>query len=526
MATYDELRAELDALTVFYGQDWRRVLSAADVRAVDGYLQASTSTTRYEQSPTGVWEPSTGSSGQVGYVDPTTNIFYPTLAESTGDAPQVPDVLVGVLRNESSRAVMLGPRELPSEFLRTDEQQRGDAARAMKQLENAMELQHSDVGEADLELAQTLLQAHTTAQSGIARLNELQSKIDDYIAANPGLDTPTGAREFNRFLNGIMDEIVAVVLAGALDTASQAGVATALLERYALSEERPADTPVPPDDTTTEPTAEPPAQEGPSETTAAEGDSSSPAPSAPTGTDSGTPMTEPTLDQLMSADPGLLEETAVPAQAAQTTPAASAMPSLGGLGSATPSTGSTPTSGASMPSLPNLFGSSASEPDPLSDLLAETEPLDDEKPDDKPDEDEPPAEEEEGTVVQLPNGETVTAPNSAIANAITAAAGGTPVAEAYRQNGMVISPVGTAVPDPVDTADIVTGDVGVFSDHHVIALDDSKALVNTAVQPVDDVVGPGFLGWERPPEPAAAASSEAATGPDGVAAPTRVAAAR
>ena len=54
------------------------------------------------------------------------------------------------------------------------------------------------------------------------------------------------------------------------------------------------------------------------------------------------------------------------------------------------------------------------------------------------------------TIVTFPNGETLTAASPQLAAAIEAAAGGTPIAEAFRQQGMTIPAPGTAVSDPVD----------------------------------------------------------------------------
>lgn len=520
MATYDELRQELTNLDGLYGVSgsWRRLLSPADVRAIDGYLGASNAVTRFEQSPTGVWQPTDGSSGQVGYLDPNSNTFYPTVAESHGDTPQVPDVLVGVLRNEYNNALNGGSLTLPADdpFLRTDEQQRGDAAEAIKTLEGAMVLQQNDVADADLRLAEAVMRAHSTAETGNQLLDELQRKIDDYIRANPGLDTPTGAKEFQRFLIGVMDEIAGVVSSGSLDAASLEGIVTSLAETYRVPEQVQAPS-------TEEPT---PAGEVGEPTPVAD-QADPPTESSPGGQPVAV-ANEPTLDDLLAAETPLLSDPGVPTETAQMP--TSSMPNLGGLGMPSGMSGSSPSPGVG--SLPNLFGTNPSEPS--SDLLSEEDPLlaeerlgeyppePESESEPESDEEEPADEESPGTEVTLPNGETVTAPNAHIASAITAAAGGTPVVEAYRQNGMTITPVGTEVASPVDTADVITGDVGVFSDHHVIALGDSKALVNTSVQPVDDVVGPGFLGWERPPEVEGDGEAQAS---DEVRAPTRVAAA-
>lgn len=67
------------------------------------------------------------------------------------------------------------------------------------------------------------------------------------------------------------------------------------------------------------------------------------------------------------------------------------------------------------------------------------------------------------TTVTLPNGETVTAASPQLAAAIKAAASGTPIADAFQQQGIAIPLPGTAVANPVDPARISAGDVGVFT---------------------------------------------------------------
>ena len=121
------------------------------------------------------------------------------------------------------------------------------------------------------------------------------------------------------------------------------------------------------------------------------------------------------------------------------------------------------------------------------------------------------------TTVTLPNGETLTAANPQLAAAIEAAAGGTPIAEAFRQEGMTIPPPGTAVSDPVDPSQLAPGDIGMFTDRHALALGESRALVNGQIQHISTVNGPGFLGWEHPPTPVSAPAPNASEPP----APTR-----
>ena len=121
------------------------------------------------------------------------------------------------------------------------------------------------------------------------------------------------------------------------------------------------------------------------------------------------------------------------------------------------------------------------------------------------------------TIATLPNGETLTAASPQLAAAIEAAANGTPIADAFRQEGMTIPPPGTAVSDPVDPSQLAPGDIGMFTDRHALALGDSRALVNGQIQHISTVNGPGFLGWEHPPVPVSAPEPDRTAPP----APTR-----
>jgi hypothetical protein len=118
------------------------------------------------------------------------------------------------------------------------------------------------------------------------------------------------------------------------------------------------------------------------------------------------------------------------------------------------------------------------------------------------------------TTVTLPNGETVTAASPQLAAAIKAAAGGAPIAEAFRQQGITIPPPGTAVTNPIDASRVAPGDIGIFTDRHALALGRGKALLDGQMQHISTISGPSFLGWEHPP------TSASATAPARTEAPT------
>lgn len=118
----------------------------------------------------------------------------------------------------------------------------------------------------------------------------------------------------------------------------------------------------------------------------------------------------------------------------------------------------------------------------------------------------PPA--DDPAVVDLPDGDTVTAPSPELAAAITAAVGGTPIPDAFRQQGISIPAPGSAVLAPLDPARLSPGDIGMLTDRHAVALGNGKALLDEQIQPLGSVMGPGFLGWQHPPEPHSTAAPE------------------
>jgi hypothetical protein len=217
--------------------------------------------------------------------------------------------------------------------------------------------------------------------------------------------------------------------------------------------------------------------------------------SPPATTDTGA---DPYLDSLPADDPGLLPE-AMPAQTpSAATPLPPEMPSI-------PSFGGGGVPGFGMPGglpLPGPLHGADDEPSPkdLGDALLDADdpeepPSADKDGDGRPDEHDaestashPPA--TGPTTVTLPNGETVTAANPQLAAAIKAAAGGTPIADAFRQEGISIPPPGTAVADPVDPSRLTPGDIGMLTDRHALALGQSRALLNGQIQHISTVNGP------------------------------------
>jgi Domain of unknown function (DUF4226) len=379
--------------------------------------------------------------------------------------------------------------------------QEGDAADAIRSAEVALAHQNSITAQVDLQVVTAVLNAHQKAAASRDALNTLQRDVEGAVATRSDLDTPAGARDFQRYLIGKLRDIQAVVAGASLDDTSNSALMAAWTSLY-NSSQAGADAPDGSDD------RHPPAT----------APTSTPAPAA---VQTQTPATESGLDTYADSFPedelGPSFE-AAPGQVSPTPTAAEtpSIPSFGGGG--LPSGG-----GFGMPGGFPLAGSPPEELSPadLDDARPESDDPENRLVSDDEDHDRAGHEPEEPasgpTTVTLPNGETLTAASPQLAAAIEAAAGGTPIAEAFRQEGMTIPPPGTTVSDPVDPSQLTPGDIGMFTDRHALALGESRALVNGQIQHISTVNGPGFLGWEHPPAPVNAPAPNASEPP----APTR-----
>ena len=392
---------------------------------------------------------------------------------------------------------MSGPAGPPPGDRPPDHQQ-GDAADAIRGAEAALAHQNSTTAQVDLQVVTAVLNAHQQNAQGREALNKLQHDVEVAVTTRSDLDTPAGARDFQRFLIGKLRDIRAVVANASLDDTSNSALMAAWTSLYNLSnsaKREPGDAGEPQRSTGTP--------------------ASAPPESVPAAADS---ALEPYLDALPADMPAQTPSSATP-----TTPVMPSIPAVGGGGF--PGGGAIP--GSAVPgefSLPGpLQGGNAERTSKdLDDALlkagdTDDEPAadDDEQPDRRDAEATAPA--PGPTTVTLPNGETVTAANPQLAAAIKAAASGTPIADAFRQEGITIPPPGTAVTDPVDPSRLTPGDIGMLTDRHALALGESRALLNGQIQHISTVNGPSFLGWEHPPGPVAATAPDRTDPP----APTR-----
>jgi hypothetical protein len=371
----------------------------------------------------------------------------------------------------------------------------GTSAEAIRTAETSLALQNSVSAQLDLQVIAAVLNAHATHSAGAEALAGLQDDIETAVATRTDLDTPAGARAFQRYLIGKLRDIKTVVETAGLDDTSKASLAAALASLYVgaapdATDERAPDP---------KPAAPPAEQQPPIE-------------------DSATVGTDPLDDALLTDDLGALPPD--PGTAGQPMPAPM-IPPMAGIPAFGGGSGSPPAGPAPMPpTLDDLTSPRTPTHDSLLDDPMLDEPLDDEAT-------EPVAEEDHGavgeeptapssadpTVVHLPNGESVTAPSPQLAAAITAAVTGTPIPEAFRQQGITIPAPGSAVAHPIEPARLIPGDIGMLTDRHALALGNGKAVFNNQIQPIASVTGPSFLGWEHPPEPGSTTTTPKADQP-------------
>ncbi|MGC2655816.1 MAG: DUF4226 domain-containing protein [Mycobacterium sp.] len=416
---------------------------------------------------------------------------HPDLFDSTTGAMVVPPV--------HHPGSVSGP-DPPADQRPTDHQE-GDAADAIRSAESALAQQNSSTAQLDLQVISAILNAHLIAVNGKEALNQLQRDVESAVRTRTDLDTAAGARDFQRFLLGKLKDIRVLIAGASLDDTSKSALMAALTSLYSVSQEGHP-----------EPTAPsaPPAVGAPA---ASQNDSTEP----------DDIETDPYLDSPLDdddhdffpADSPNQAPAPTPSAAVPSMPATAGFPPFGGAALPGPMPGWGASSGSSIPDLLQTLGKRSSPDDDLDAALGGRDPgfdddlwLDDDDDDayDEDDAGEPPGEPAGPTNVALPNGETVTAADPKLAAVIEAAVNGTPIADAFREQGITIPLPGTAVTDRIDPPQLSPGDIGMFTDHHALALGPGEALVNGQIQHISTVQGPSFLGWEHPPAPVATAT--------------------
>lgn len=363
----------------------------------------------------------------------------------------------------------------PSSTAAEPEPIQGATADAIRGAESALAEQNSQTAEADLQVLGAVRDAHGTHAQGISALDGIKREIEHAALTRTDLDTPAGARAFQRYLVDRLRDIRDVVGTAEMDAASKAALTAAVAALYASdtagSEE--------PDRVGAELDRLLPCDEDLGPLLPSDEDLGRPLPAdsalAPAGL-AGPPMGLPPMSPLSGGWGG-----GVPGGA----PFGAGMPMpASGLPVFDPPT-------AALDDGPRR----APRPDPLPDSL-EPDPESVSAADGPSDEE---AGQDDGTVVELPGGQIVAAPSPQVAAAMTAAVGGMPIKEAFEKQGIALPEAGSPVTDPVPPEDLLPGDIGMLTDRHALALGNGTALLDQQIQSLARVMGPGFLGWQHPP---------------------------
>ena len=428
---------------------------------------------------------------------------HPQLFDPTNGAAVAPPV------QQPGGAIQSGT---PTDQRPTDHQE-GVAADAIRSAESALAHQNTSAAQLDLQVISAILNAHLTAVDGKEALTQLQRDVESAVRTRTDLDTAAGARDFQRFLLEKLKDIRVVLAGASLDDTSKSALMAALTSLYNVAP-----------DGQPEPTGRsaPPAAEA---ATPSGNDSTEPA-----DTDIDPFFDSPLGDGDTDFAPTESSTPALPAAPSATVPnvpVTPSLPALGGAGLPGPAPGWGTAGDSLLPDLLQAIGRGSRKDGYLDDALSAEDPGADggyaedpgadgdyaeedssvEDSDGDGDEDGGCPDEPVGpTKVALPNGETITAANPKLAAAIESAVNGAPIADAFRQQGITIPPPGTPVIDRIDPPRLSPGDIGMFTDHHALALGPIEALVNGQIQHISTVQGPSFLGWEHPPGSGATAA--------------------
>ncbi|SBS76616.1 conserved hypothetical protein [uncultured Mycobacterium sp.] len=430
--------------------------------------------------------------------------------------------------------------------LPTDEQQSGDAADAVRKLQDELKARFTTISSAEEKLSEVLLNAHATNAAGQAKLNDIQKKIVEAVN-NPAMETKTAAGEkaYLTFLRSQVSTIKDLLASSSLSADDQSKTAQALAALYAADN---GGTTAPADPGTDSPAPAAPA-----------------APAAPVDpglTDPGLTdpglgpapqMPDPSLSDVMGGMPmGGMGADPMSALASMLPGAMGSLGGLGGGGGGSPLDALGGLAGAASP----LAGLASGMGDQGRDHSPDSTDKTDDKVDSADDKDKDtadpakkdttaPADQQQNTstqqpgqqdpqnttppgappvpvappapaspTVKLPDGSTATARTPAAAQAVRDYLAGGTVDAAYHQNGMTLPPVGTPVTAPVDPTRLTCGDVAMFKDHYEPILSSVKGYLNGQVVPLSQVASsPDFLGFIDPTAAASAATAAPAPAP-------------
>lgn len=115
-------------------------------------------------------------------------------------------------------------------------EQAGPAMAAIRAKQAALADRHRTLAEADQLLAGVLQEAHASAVTARRRIDSIAAEIGAGVQqAGFAVDTPLGAREFQRYLLARQRELIAIVADGQQDATAKRVLLESLSARYARS---------------------------------------------------------------------------------------------------------------------------------------------------------------------------------------------------------------------------------------------------------------------------------------------------
>jgi Domain of unknown function (DUF4226) len=110
----------------------------------------------------------------------------------------------------------------------------GQSLAAIQARQAALAMRHGAIAEADRALAEAVADAHATTVAAIHRLDAIQTAIDAAVQrqAEWAVDTPLGAREFQKFLVAKQREIITIVSEARASDAAKTAVLESLRSQY------------------------------------------------------------------------------------------------------------------------------------------------------------------------------------------------------------------------------------------------------------------------------------------------------
>lgn len=421
----------------------------------------------------------------------------------------ISDILGGILREVVGTQVgklidngFPNPLILPGTSLPGLPQGAGEAAERAEAMSTAVDAIVADLRELDQRADATTAAMDAASQAGRQQLREIEQAVRDKVAAlGSRLNSWDGQKELRDFLKEKLEAAKLVLeeqYQWALNAAKEARDNADSYDDLGREDtDKPDTTDIGPadggaDQPETDAGGDPP--NTPASDSPPSGGNPAP-PSDPGGTapaSAATPAMAPGMTPPMGAPMGM-PPMGMPSMPMPSMPSGGGMPGggmgdpLGGLASlgGPPDAPRTEDPGAEQPGA-DAPKSEDQGPEDTADETG-THPAGDSPPD-------PPSNE-----VKLPDGTTSHAPDPRAATAVRAALDGATVSDAYQRAGITVPAPGTPVAAPLPANTLMAGDVGVWTDHHVMSLGNDKVLVSGQVQPQSSVdTSADFLGWLRP----------------------------